>query len=88
MLNLKIRRATERIGTRSKPKKLVEYSQDELREAFQLWAGLPSDFEMERVKAWENYCDVRDGLPKGTTRAIRFSEPAGDGIANLMDLDS
>jgi hypothetical protein len=88
MLNLKIRRALERPGTLKKAKRLVEYSGDELREAFQLWAGLPTDFELERVRAWENYCDIRDGLPKGTTRAIRFSAMEGDGIANAMDLDS
>lgn len=38
-------------------------------EAYFAWASAPYG----REKEWDTYCDLRDGLPKGTNRRLRAS---------------
>lgn len=64
----------------------VIYSYDELVAAFTAWVKtqhivngvmsvetLTMNIYKPRMDAWESYCDVRDGLPRGTTQARRIS---------------
>lgn len=57
-------------ATRFAPKK-VKYSRAQFQEAYRAWSGLSPDRFLERQAAWDCYCDVRDGLPSGTSAKIR-----------------
>lgn len=52
-----------------KPLQKVEYSREELQQAYLKWAtGTPE----WRSEEWDHYCDVRDGLPLGTTKSHKI----------------
>lgn len=36
------------------------------------WANAPRDDYALRSETWDNYCDHRDNVPKGTSRKIRI----------------
>ena len=64
------------------------YSQAELQQAYEAWVNTPTHKTRARLKAFEVYCDVRDGLPIGTTAMRRLErEPIGDERVVWMDLD-
>lgn len=64
------------------------YSHAELQEAYENWVNTPSYKTKARLRAFEFYCDIRDGLPVGTTALRRIErEPVGDERVIFLDLD-
>lgn len=48
----------------------VKYTQKQLQEAYSTWSRLDPDKFDQRMAAWHRYCDVRDGLPLGTSAKV------------------
>lgn len=65
----------------------VLYTDAEFLEAYFGWAHTDPEMRFERNDAWDNYCDVRDGLEKGSSKERRILMRSRD-IANFHDLDS
>lgn len=64
------------------------YSQTDLQSAYEAWVNTPKHLTDQRLKLFELYVDVRDGLPLGTTALRRLERaPIGDERVILLDLD-
>lgn len=64
------------------PKRAV-YTQAEIQKRFEEWAALPAaegEHFKRRNKAWNSYCDARDGLAEGSSERGLYSgiQPTDD----------
>ena len=65
---LKIEYERTRLGRYGDTRQNVFYSQVELGAACESWA---TQYAGKREMEWDDYCDVRDRVPRGTNAAIR-----------------
>lgn len=56
-----------RLSRYSRITKRVSYTNEQLKIVYDLWANHPYG----REHLWDDYCDVRDGVPRGTNTMIR-----------------
>lgn len=56
-----------RLNRYSGIKRNIWYSPEDFLFAYELWANHPYG----REHLWDEYCDVRDGVPRGTNTHIR-----------------
>lgn len=45
-----------------------QYTSEEIWNSYQAWV---SAWDKKRDEEWDEYCDARDGVPKGTNRMFR-----------------
>lgn len=64
------------------------YKHTDLQTAYDAWVNTPTYRTDERLRLFEFYVDVRDGLPLGTTALRRLERaPVGDERVIILDLD-
>lgn len=66
-MRLKLEYEQIRLGRYGGIKQGVAYSNEDLYEAYELWATATGNRERE----WDTYSDIRDGVPRGTNWRIR-----------------
>lgn len=49
-------------------KQRIDYTSDDFRDMYVLWVTSSTG---NREKEWDNYCDIRDRVPRGTNWRIR-----------------
>lgn len=69
MMNVKKDYEPVRLSRYGHVKRDQEYTQAEFHRAFRSWAEASNG---RRYPEWDAYCDVRDGVPRGTNRDIRM----------------
>jgi hypothetical protein len=57
------------MSPKARPKR-VKYTAKQLQECYQAWSRLDPEKIDLRTAAWHRYCDVRDGLPLGTSAKV------------------
>jgi hypothetical protein len=67
--------------------KKIRYSPEQVRDAYLAWTRIPTSKEDQRLTAWNLYCDLRDGLPLGTSAKVHaYGDPfLGFAAAGLHD---
>lgn len=51
-------------------KKPIPYTPEQVQRAYLAWTRIPPEREEQRLTAWNLYCDIRDGLPLGTSAKV------------------
>lgn len=74
------------MAPKPRPKR-VKYTAKQLQEAYSSWSKLDPEKHDLRMAAWHRYCDVRDGLPLGTSAKCYLYGDAflGQAAAGLHD---
>ena len=79
---------------------MIQYTPEQLREVYQKWCatqGLVMDLEVLSVEqiqiamslrnaSWDEYCDVRDKLRKGTSRSRRLLKLQRENVVPIAEV--